>query len=92
VSNTLSGDIQNWRRTADEVTWACVRVTVGRAEVELPPVTLVGDEVWVAVRRLTLDHRLRGVDGAGDYNGSERSKREERRDGEVHCETIRSVE
>jgi len=71
---------------------ACVRVAIGRAKVELPPVTLVGDEVWVAVRRLALDHWLRGVDWAGNDGSGERSKREERRDGEVHRETIRSQE
>jgi len=78
------------RRTADVVTRARVWVAVGRAKVELPPVTLVGDEVWVTVRRLALDHWLRGVDGAGDHDGAERSNRDERRGGEVHCETIRS--
>ena len=45
-------------RTANVVAWARVRVTVGRTKVELPAVTLVGDEVWIAVRRLALDHRL----------------------------------
>ena len=42
------------RLTADVVSGARVRVAVGAAKVELEAVALVGDQVGVSVRRLTL--------------------------------------
>lgn len=48
------------RLTTDIVSGARVRVAIGAAEVQLESVTLVGDEVGVAVRRLTLCELWRG--------------------------------
>jgi hypothetical protein len=43
------------RRTADVVSGASVGVAIGAAKVELEAVALVGDEVRVAVRGLSLN-------------------------------------
>ena len=54
TSVKVAASVVSIRLTADVVPGARVRVAVGAAKVELEAVALVGDQVGVSVRRLTL--------------------------------------